>query len=588
MKQFCFLFVILCASQQSLYPQVIPGTVVDEPISAFLATPAAGSVTNIPVVILRYLPTSDGINIDVSKATDYWDLGEMTLEQMKANTDKYLVGLKFSLEEGSKFHGYKDPDAVPYLGYQVVKFLTIYDQIPISTTYRLGTAEVDGQEYGVFEPDFLRIYNDFALQQFIEINGVKEIWIWFGQCAMPGWPSYDPAIHTPENFVEFVESNMASPVTGDISNSHRFENDVPVASKTAVVYCYNFRRTQAEAVHNHGHQLESIYKYIAQRQDGTDDLFVRDFSGWGSGYSTPPLGRAGDCHHPPNTTDDYDYLNTTLVESDIEDWRPSVGTKKLVNADTWASIEYAWPAGYDFPQRDESQWYIYWMQNMPGYQSQIPHSAEHVMTNWWQFTAHWDQCNIDGAGLYCEDPLPVELTSFTATTMKHAVVLNWATETETNNYGFEIQRKTRTDWMAIGFKEGHGTTNTPHSYSFIDASACGRCTYRLKQIDRDGAFVYSKEVDVIVSAPTDVALGQNFPNPFNPSTAISFTLPSTAFVTLKIFDVLGRDVATIVSEELEGGAYTRSWNAAGMPSGVYFYRLQSEGYTETKRLMLSK
>jgi hypothetical protein len=355
MKKACFFVVMFFVIGRALYAQVVPGGIVDELIDGYLSTPVAGHVKTVPVVVLRYLPTADGINLDVSKATDYWDLGNITLSQLQSNIDTYLAGLKFSLEEGSKFHGYKNPAAVPYLGYKVLKFWTIYDQIPISSTYQIGTAGEDP----VFEPDFIKVYNDFGLQQYIENNGVEEIWIWFGQCAMPGWPSYNPAIHLPENYVEFVESNMASPVTGDISNSHRFPYDVPIAEKTAVVYCYNFRRSQAEAVHNHGHQLESIYKYTAEQQDGNYNLFVHDFSGWGVNYSSPPLGRAGDCHHPPNTTADYDYLNPTLVESDIEDWNPAIGPKKWINVNTWANLDYPWPAGLYFPQLIELQWGVY-------------------------------------------------------------------------------------------------------------------------------------------------------------------------------------------------------------------------------------
>jgi uncharacterized protein (TIGR02145 family) len=375
--------------------QVTPGSIVVETIDPYLATPASNHVKTIPVVILRYLPTVDGINIDVAKAPDYWNLGEISLDQMKDNIDKYLVGLKFSLEEGSKFRGYENPGAVPYLGYQVIQYWTIYDQAPKSDTYQIGQAG----GYPVYEADFIQIFEDFDLQAYVNNFGVKEIWIWFGPCAVPGWPSYDPEIHLPENFVDCVESNMSSPTTGDISNSHRFADDIPICDSTVVVYCYNIRRTQAEAVHNHGHQLESIYKYAAEQQDGNFNLFVHDFSGWGPNYSTPPLGRAGDCHHPPNTTQDYDYLNTTLVDSDIEDWRPSYGAIKPVNVNTWGSIDYPWPDGYSFPQLIESQWYIYWMQNMPGYNNQIPYNSE-VMTNWWIFTSAWDSCADNNVGLH--------------------------------------------------------------------------------------------------------------------------------------------------------------------------------------------
>ncbi|NTW23799.1 MAG: T9SS type A sorting domain-containing protein, partial [Lentimicrobium sp.] len=207
------------------------------------------------------------------------------------------------------------------------------------------------------------------------------------------------------------------PTTGDISNSYRFPDDLYILDSTYVVYCQNFRRTQAEAVHNHGHQLESIYKYISDRQDGNISMFVQNFSGWGdNNYTMPPIGRAGDTHHPPNTTSDYDYLNTTLVDSDIEDWKPAGGTVKQVNVDTWGNLVYAWPGDPDFSQRKESQWYLYWMQNMPGYQNTIPYNT-YTMTNWWHFTSDWDLCYVENTGLYgsvngIEDELGQKISIF--------------------------------------------------------------------------------------------------------------------------------------------------------------------------------
>jgi hypothetical protein len=407
-KQIFLLFICLDIFINYDDAQVIPGSIVEESIPTYLSAPAAGCKRTIRVVILRYLPTTDGVNIDVAKAPDFWSLGDCTLDVIKANIDKFNAGLKFSLEEGSKFHGYKDLTALPYLGYKVLKFWTIYDQIPISTTYQLYTI----QGYGVYQPDFIQVYNDFGLQQYIEANKVDEVWIWFGGCALPGWPSYDPALHLPENFVEGPESDMASPTTGDISNSYRFPNDIPICNRTVVVYCYNFRRTQAEAVHDHGHQLESMFKYAAEQQDGNYNLFVHNFSGWGINYSSPPLGRAGDCHHPPNTTVDYDYLNTTLVQSDIEDWIPIGGPQKYVNVNTWANLNYSWPAPGYFPQQTESQWYIYWMQNMPGYNNQIPYNG-HNMTNWWQFVSDWDSCSNTHTGLYFSQLINQQLSNIT-------------------------------------------------------------------------------------------------------------------------------------------------------------------------------
>ena len=380
------LILVLCCAINQINAQVTPGSVVEENIEMFLSTPANKHVKEIPIVIIRYLPTTDGINLDVSQATDYWSPGEMTLNQLKANIGKFDQRAKFMLEEGSKFHGYKSADAIPYLGYKVIKYLTVYRQIQISD-FQIGT---EGGK-NLYQPDYKKEFDDLELTNFINNHQVKEVWLWYGEAARPGWPSYSSSIHgNIQKFVTFVESNMSSPATGDISNSHRIHNDLPILNHTYVVYSYNFRRSQAEAVHNHGHQLESIYKYAATAQDGNFNLFVSNFSGWGTNYSTPPIGRAGDCHHPPNTTTDYDYLNPTAVESDIEDWKPNGGITKPVNVDTWGNLKYNWPGETDFSQRKESQWYIYWMQNMPGYNNSITF-GKNIMTNWWQLTENWDE-----------------------------------------------------------------------------------------------------------------------------------------------------------------------------------------------------
>jgi hypothetical protein len=369
----------------------------EDAIDPFLGTPATGAVATIPVIIIRFLPTADGANLDVVKATDYWSPGPISLADLKRNIDAYTVRGKFMLEEGSKFRGYNDPTAPPYLGYQVVKSWTVYEQVPFSRTFFLGYP-VGG--FQVPFPDFFAIADRFDFRHYVEDLGVKEIWLWYGQSAMPGYPCYDPSIHRPENFVEFIESNMASPTTSDISNSYRTA-DLPVFNKTYVLYSYNFRRTQAEMVHNHGHQLEAIYSYAAQAQDGSDNLFVRDFAGWGAGHSSPPLGRSGDTHHPPNTTVDYDYLNPAVVQSDIEDWRPDgLGARTGVSIATWENLSYAWPTtSITLLQKTESQWYIYWMQSMPGFHNTIPYGSS-TMTNWWQFTDDWDASIRGGVGLH--------------------------------------------------------------------------------------------------------------------------------------------------------------------------------------------
>ena len=191
------------------------------------------------------------------------------------------------------------------------------------------------------------------------------------------------------------------------------------------------------------------------------------------------------------------------------------------------------------------------------------------------------------------DPLPVELNSFTASAAKKGVTLNWKTATEVNNYGFEVERREVSDrhlaWTKIGFVEGNGTTNAPKSYSFTDKSANGKTSYRLKQIDRDGKFVYSQTTEVTaVIVPKEFALEQNYPNPFNPTTAIGYQLSANGHTTLKIYDAIGREVSTLVNEVKEAGTYSVQFDGAKLSSGIYFAKLSSDGKTQMKKLLLMK
>ena len=187
-------------------------------------------------------------------------------------------------------------------------------------------------------------------------------------------------------------------------------------------------------------------------------------------------------------------------------------------------------------------------------------------------------------------PLPVELTAFTATGMISSVVLNWTTATETNNSGFEIEQKSSADWTTLGFVAGHGTSNASHRYSYVVSNVSpGRSSYRLKQIDRDGNFKYSQTVEATVgTGPKDYGLSQNYPEPFNPSTTISYDLPTSSRVKLTIYDILGHNVATLVNEQKEAGSYSVQWNASNVASGVYFYRLEAGSFLQTKKLVLLK
>ncbi|UCH66851.1 MAG: T9SS type A sorting domain-containing protein [Ignavibacterium sp.] len=198
--------------------------------------------------------------------------------------------------------------------------------------------------------------------------------------------------------------------------------------------------------------------------------------------------------------------------------------------------------------------------------------------------------------------IPVELLSFSAVSEAGIVKLAWSTATETNNSRFQIERTTpqsppwqggegeaRDGWKKIGFVNGSGTTTETRDYSYIDRTVnAGTYFYRLKQIDFNGQYEYSDEIEVVVYAPLTFRLGQNYPNPFNPSTTIKYAISSKQFVSIKVYDVLGNEIATLVNEEKPAGVYQVEFNEIGLPSGTYFYRLQAGAYIQTKKMLLIK
>jgi hypothetical protein len=188
------------------------------------------------------------------------------------------------------------------------------------------------------------------------------------------------------------------------------------------------------------------------------------------------------------------------------------------------------------------------------------------------------------------DLVPVELTSFSSVIDGNNVILNWSTATELNNFGFEVQRTTAgNEFTTIGFVPGYGTTTEVKNYRFVDANlSAGNYTYRLKQVDFDGTFSYSNEVNAEVTSPVQFELAQNYPNPFNPSTTIKFSIPQSSDVTLKIFNTLGQEVSTLLDQNMEAGSHTINFDASELNSGIYFYKLDAGSYSEVKKMTLLK
>jgi hypothetical protein len=198
--------------------------------------------------------------------------------------------------------------------------------------------------------------------------------------------------------------------------------------------------------------------------------------------------------------------------------------------------------------------------------------------------------------------LPIELASFTANAVSNTVTLEWMTISETNTLGFYVERgssKTGPFTEVSSLIAGAGTSTAQHNYSYADNSvSSGTYYYRLHQLDKNGAGSYSSVITVTVSGvlgvddkrplPTEFALHPNYPNPFNPSTVINYELPRAAYVRLVVYDMLGREVATIVNGAQEAGYKSVEFRSANIPSGIYTYRLSAGTFVEVKKMVLMK
>ncbi|MDD5361071.1 MAG: T9SS type A sorting domain-containing protein [Ignavibacteria bacterium] len=188
--------------------------------------------------------------------------------------------------------------------------------------------------------------------------------------------------------------------------------------------------------------------------------------------------------------------------------------------------------------------------------------------------------------------LPITLYSFNGTVYKNNVTLKWITSTEENNKGFYIERNLSgaDNWLQSGFVTGHGNSNTPITYSYNDANVTsGKYKYRLKQIDYNGNYSYHNlESEIVVGIPPKYELSQNYPNPFNPTTNIQFAIPKDERVTIKLFDISGREIKTLVNEDMKAGYNSVVFNASNFSSGIYFYRIGTNDFTDTKKMLLVK
>ena len=336
----------------------------------FLNTPSNPNANIVvPIVVVNYYPTLNGVDIDTKRAPGLGTASPITLDGIKEKTVQFLNLTKYGLEQGSKFRGYNNPSQVSSISFKVVKYINIYE-IKKGMMDKLGGV--------VYQPEYIDLFTKLNLKQLVENEGVKEVWFSLRPISNE-YPVVKNENISPENFINLPESNMSSP-TGDVSNSVRYQNDLPVYNKTYVVYGYNLETSSANMIHNRGHQIEAQLSHL-------DGKFWGNHSIKTDGYADST--RLGCTHKPPNTTKDYDWNNKSFAMSDIEDWKPTGGTKKLINSDRWMNINYTPPTPvnsipYD-PNDSQMKWLIFWMQSIPGYNNNIT-----GVNDWWDLFYNWD------------------------------------------------------------------------------------------------------------------------------------------------------------------------------------------------------
>jgi hypothetical protein len=355
---------------------------VDLTTLPFLTSPSnPNAKIIIPVVVVNYYPTLNGVDIDTKRAPGLGTSSPITIQNLKNRTIDYLTLTKFGLEEGSKFRGYNNPSQSSNVSFKIVKYVNVYELKRGLKDKQDVYMSAQDKLTPVYQPDYYDVFNKINLQSLVEGGGVKEVWFSLRPISSE-YPVVRDSLSngiTAANFLNLPESNMSSPL-GDVSNSYRMTNDLPVYNKTYVVYGYNLETGPANNIHNRGHQIEAQMSHLDARF-------------WGS-YSNPTDGYAdsthiGCTHKPPNTTRDYDWNNKTLTLSDIEDWKPTGGTKKLINSDRWINLRYNIPtliSGYRYDEGDpQYKWLLYWMQNIPSFNNGIT-----GVSDWWDLFYNWD------------------------------------------------------------------------------------------------------------------------------------------------------------------------------------------------------
>ena len=286
-----------------------------------------------PVVIINIFRTNNGIiHNDTIAPSDYHNIVNPALVDLKARIKNRLFATKKAIEIGTAFRDYGKNEDPNYISIDTKAYINIYTNQ--ENTYLTELSYTGKRTY-----NYHHLFEDLNMEEIINGEAIKEVWITeFPYGEYPSLKENGLYISNKDSFIP--ESNMSSPYTGDISNSYKIKDDLPIYKNTYVVYGNSGHRSLDTNIHNRGHQIEAQLSFIEKNKIKGEELFWNKFVGVNYNengvdyYSATPNGRSGNTHHPPNADFDYDYCNTENVLSDILNWNPEGGSNSTVNCET--------------------------------------------------------------------------------------------------------------------------------------------------------------------------------------------------------------------------------------------------------------
>ena len=351
------------------------------------------STIKVPFLMINIFPTNDGIiHNDTIGPSSYWDIKNPPLETSKSKIKNILLTSKNAIELGTAFRDYGENKVKPYVSMLPLAYINIY--VSNENEYKTKKTWNNKQTY-----DYIKMFSDLEIENYVNTKGLKEIWI--TDFPYGGYPSLtNSGLYHEQNDTWLPESNMASPFTGDVSNSYQVPDDLPIYSNTYVVYGNSGHRGVDTNIHNRGHQIERQLRYVEKNKKSGQELFWNKFVGVDESGNQAMNKRSGNTHFPPNAKSDYDYCNEDQIESDIFNWTPDGGDKQQVKCGSWRNLslnftynKYSDDGISNINNDPQTKWLITWFQSIPGENNNIPYLIDgrnYKLTNWWDLFYNWD------------------------------------------------------------------------------------------------------------------------------------------------------------------------------------------------------